>query len=751
MFEKASLEKKDCFIPYTEPKLTDKIIYQSDRFLLRKIWEWNIISAYEDEETGLMRCLINGPCFGGGLSTYITPKGNRLSYKNYTYNREFEDGLSWARNETEKYGLLDKKLNEVTQFSYEWPGDEKYIEGFINVVRDGEAFLLNKKGKEIPIKTNEHYIKATNIRRYGSLWVATLLDKNNQTNDFIIDTSGNLITDKYDCIADTDEYDGVGDLTFVSQKIDGKWFRGALDKSFREVIPCKFERLEPLIDVSKSDDDMCANIVRATIDGKTCIINDQGKQLTEVMFGDIGWDYFDGMLTFYNNHSWDDTPIGLYDMSEQKVIFEPQFNDFEFLSRDLFMVEYKGDNKEEKIGKIIDLAGNVILEDKNLYFAYETKGYYKLCFSCDGNHYDALLDKDFNEIIPRSARVNIDTIYFDERKFTFKKEGKIGLMSFDLKTIIEPKYEKLHRLSCKDNLYDLYLAELNDKTGIITIDEMIVVPLQYYTVSLCRDNRIICNLAYGPVEMYQLEEIKKKRNIEVYFKGQEVPASTNEEWLDFVHEACSHKQVENPLKNWNHNKYETYTDLKCFIETIKDRLIGQPLKEIWSMGINFCDDRDYYLQVGDKWFTRYYPERYEESDGPEWNDNKTEDVFVELDEPIILFIGDTQFEIDYSTASTALIGINSLTREEKSYQRNKNIWRDISKYYSKNIVGRVVKDIVIEQRSNPPSIEDPGLEWGREDLYGKIQFVMDNDFRFTIDVQWDYMIIYEEKFPECVK
>ena len=32
MLKKASLEKKDSFIPYTEPTLTDEVVYKSDRF-----------------------------------------------------------------------------------------------------------------------------------------------------------------------------------------------------------------------------------------------------------------------------------------------------------------------------------------------------------------------------------------------------------------------------------------------------------------------------------------------------------------------------------------------------------------------------------------------------------------------------------------------------------------------------------------------------------------------------------------------
>ena len=753
MFEKASLEKKDSIVPYTEPKLTDEVSYKSDKFLIRKIWEWDVDACYEDEETGLIKSLIKGSSFNAGAGTCILPTGKRLSYKNYVHMFDFVEGRLCVTQPGKKYGFVDKKFNEITPLVYEWPGDDDFRNGFLNVIKDGEALLLNKNGKEIKVKTNNKYVKVVKIRRYGYLYVATMLDQEHKTKDFIIDTKGNLITDKYDCSADMDEYEGVGNLTFVSQKIGDRFYRGALDKNLNEAIPCKFDVLEPLSDERFRGEDLCANIMRASINGKYCILNDQGEQLTEAIFGDIGWDYYDGLFTFYNDYSWNDTPIGLYDMSEQRVIFEPQFDDFEFLSRDLFMVECKNETGEGKVGRIIDLEGNVLLEDKDLYFAYETNGYYKLSFSCDGNHYDALLDKDLNEVIPRSAKIEVDHIYFDDKTFTFKKDGKIGLMSFNLETIIEPKYERLSRLSYKKNLFDLYHAGLNGKEGIITIDEKVVLPLQYYNVAICRKNRIICNYSGGhaPVEMYQLETIKKKHKIEVYFKGQEMPENTQEEWGDFVHEACSRKQAENPLKNWNHTKYETYSELKSFIETIKDKLIGQPLNAIWSMGINFCDDTGYFIQVGDKWFERYYPERYVESEGPEWDDDKTENVSVELDEPIILFIGDTQFEIEYTTASTALIGINSLTRKEKSYQRNKNIWRDISKYFSKNIIGRVVKDIVIEQRSYPPSIEDVGLEWGREDLYGKIQFVMDNDFQFVINVDFDYMITYEENPSVRVK
>ncbi len=41
-----------------------------------------------------------------------------------------------------------------------------------------------------------------------------------------------------------------------------------------------------------------------------------------------------------------------------------------------------------------------------------------------------------------------------------------------------------------------------------------------------------------------------------------MPETKKEEWIDFVHEACSQKKTENPLKNWRHSEYGTYTDIK---------------------------------------------------------------------------------------------------------------------------------------------------------------------------------------------
>ena len=237
-------------------------------------------------------------------------------------------------------------------------------------------------------------------------------------------------------------------------------------------------------------------------------------------------------------------------------------------------------------------------------------------------------------------------------------------------------------------------------------------------------------------------------DVEIYFKGDDVPETTKEEWKSFIDEIYSRPKQENSLKDWAGKTFETYTEVNAFLETVKKELVNRPLKAIWVMGNIFNDDRDYYVRIQGKWFERQYPNRYVECDGPEWDDSKTEDVFMTLDEPVVLIIGDRHFEIEFSVASSAVIGMDSLTMTEKSYQSGRNDWRDVSKYYSTNIVGRTVKDIVVIPRSDPPGFWDPGLNSDRTDLYEEIQFVMDNGYKLIIGTDIDYMFIGEKKNPE---
>ena len=187
MNNNVSQDKKDCIIPYTEPTLTNEVVYESDAVTLRKIWEWDIVGAYEDRETGLIKCLIRGEVFQNGISTCILPIGKRLSYLNFCWFYDYEDGMLQVSN-GDGYGYVDTNFNLVYQLVYDWDAHDGFRNGFSTGVRNGEGFLLDKKGNEIAIKTNNDYVKATKVRRHGDLYIATIIDKEGQNREFIVDT-----------------------------------------------------------------------------------------------------------------------------------------------------------------------------------------------------------------------------------------------------------------------------------------------------------------------------------------------------------------------------------------------------------------------------------------------------------------------------------------------------------------------------------------------------------------------------------
>jgi hypothetical protein len=68
---------------------------------------------------------------------------------------------------------------------------------------------------------------------------------------------------------------------------------------------------------------------------------------------------------------------------------------------------------------------------------------------------------------------------------------------------------------------------------------------------------------------------------------------------------------------------------------------------------------------------------------------------LELDEPVVVIIGDTQFEVWFYTDSRVKIGLNTLTLKEESYQGCK--WRNCSILFNDGIIGQRIKGFEVEK------------------------------------------------------
>ena len=99
-------------IPYSEPVLTNEQVYSDEKYIVRKLWTWNVKSLHEDQETGLLKVLISGSAFNwDGKSVFATVDGKRLSELTFDVLESFHEGLAKVGIKGYGYGFVDKDMN----------------------------------------------------------------------------------------------------------------------------------------------------------------------------------------------------------------------------------------------------------------------------------------------------------------------------------------------------------------------------------------------------------------------------------------------------------------------------------------------------------------------------------------------------------------------------------------------------------------------------------------------------------------
>lgn len=66
--------------PFSEPELTDEVVYSDEKRTIRKLWTWNVKSMYEDNETGLLKVLIAGDSFNSSGKSVFPPRYERIAW-----------------------------------------------------------------------------------------------------------------------------------------------------------------------------------------------------------------------------------------------------------------------------------------------------------------------------------------------------------------------------------------------------------------------------------------------------------------------------------------------------------------------------------------------------------------------------------------------------------------------------------------------------------------------------------------------
>lgn len=497
---------------YTEPIRCGGTIYEDGEIEIKRLWKWNAKAMYLDGETGLIKMLISGVAFNtGGVSTFADLDGNRIAGLDFDYIDDFSEGLALIGINGRGYGYIDAAGKIVIPAKYDFGGE--FHNGKAKVVRDNKWYFIDKSGNETPFGApdGKRYEEVGNFSE-GLCRVSTLklrlMDLAYHTDyesiagtwGYVDETGREIIPPQY-----IFAYDFRGGTAIVCK---GKWTRdikwdkerkealywteeelwGSIDKTGKEVIPFIFDEIVGFVDT----DGMYMAHIGGWKNGKWCVIDNKGNRLTEPIFEDIDYEYKDGLFAFYEADKWsdDDVPLGIYDINRQKVLFEPQFFDVEFLDDGNIKVEVYDEKLNRRIEKIIDRNGKELFP--SVYSSiYTGKELYEVSIRDENGSRKGLIDKNGNVILPCKHDVAWGGIYYDKRRMIFNQDKKQGIMDFDGNIIVPAVYNRIH--GTDKPLLTVLAGEKGNLEGLIKHDGTKVVKPQYKNIIWYNDAYILCS------------------------------------------------------------------------------------------------------------------------------------------------------------------------------------------------------------------------------------------------------------------
>lgn len=261
--------------PYSEPELTDAVVYVDEKYQIRKIWKWNVNSLHEDEETCLLKVLISGQAFNWyGKSVFASIDGKRLTSLTFDLIDNFQEDLARVAIVGHGYGFVDKKMNLVIPMKYDKAED--FRNGKAKVRLGDKWIYIDRNGRELEIGGNSNQDHYQEVGEYseGMCRVSTLklrfMDIAYHSDyaevagtwGYVDEAGEEVISPQY--IYANDFENGIAIVAKGKWTIDPKWDNeynqglywteeelwGAIDKDGNEVIPFIFDEIKHFCDRS---------------------------------------------------------------------------------------------------------------------------------------------------------------------------------------------------------------------------------------------------------------------------------------------------------------------------------------------------------------------------------------------------------------------------------------------------------------------------------------------------------------------
>jgi len=510
--------------PFAEPEQADQIIYEDDRHSLRKLWTWDAKAIYEDKETGLLKTLISGEAFNWyGRSTFATTDGKRCTSLDFDYIDNFQEGLARVAIIGHGYGFVDPEMNIVIPLIYE--NAENFSDGKAKVKQNDKWFFIDKSGKALPVKEMAISGSYQDIGEYheGMCRVSTLklcfmdlayhsdYDEIAGTWGFVDESGEVVIPPQY--IYANDFEDGIAIVCKGKWTIDPKWDNeynqgrywtetelwGGIDRAGNEVIPFIFDEIKHFYDTNE----VFMAHVGGWPDGKWGVIDRQGNWIAEPIFEDLGYDYWDGLITFYAEDKWSggDPPIGIYDLKAKKVLFEPQFLDVDFNEDGTIDIEIYDEQLGRTVKKIIDRNGKELFPSEYSSI-YSWKEPFEVIIRDENGARHGLIDRTGKVLLPCKYPVSWDGLYWEEKRIVFEENDNQGLMDFDENVIIPAIYHKIFGVDAP--LLTVYVGEKdNYLVGLLDHNGNVILPAEYGSISWLKNKTHLVCCKDGRCEVYQ--------------------------------------------------------------------------------------------------------------------------------------------------------------------------------------------------------------------------------------------------------
>ncbi|MDR1731766.1 MAG: WG repeat-containing protein [Synergistaceae bacterium] len=523
-------------VPFYEEKTLSEVVFENENCVLTKICEWQGSRLHFDKEAGLYKVLLPGGRFfnNGCFGTFAFADGRRATSLEFNYMSSFQEGLCLVGVEGHGFGYLDQDLRFVIPPRFNRAGNFKNGFAKVSLLENEQDrwFFIDKTGKEIVFKkpdgakTGGEY-KILSAYSESMMRVSTMEkpDLAYQSDSeayagfwgFVDEQGVEIVSPRY--IYAMDFQDGLAEVCKGEWTIDEKWdneYRsgafwteeelwGMIDGMGREVVPCVFDEVRRFWIPGNGEDEVCRDYFGAHFggwaEGKWGIIDRSGKWVVEPMFHDLGNDLSsDGCFQYYNYKKWisndepdtrDDPIMGVYSIPDNRVIFDPQFVDVDFLDGGLFRVEYwdtkRGTGPRRHIdvtrAQIIDRKGSALFPSEYT-FIWERGDYYEVVIrEIDKPDRHGLIDKNGAIVLPCEYDVPFNGINIKERRFIFQESGKQGVMDFDKNVIVPAMYDEIHGLGS-----DFLVVESGEKDrrlrGLLLPDGSQVLPMVYDSIDI---------------------------------------------------------------------------------------------------------------------------------------------------------------------------------------------------------------------------------------------------------------------------